>query len=224
MSDDLYVGETEGGGYGDREQPPTGMQPAIAVRLYPLGWQPGYQGKKPVEKVVYLFELAEKMKTGDFAGHHFRLTNSYIQGLGTAEKPSNLRKDLKSWRNGLEFTPEELKKFNLKLTLLKPCTLNLQQTKKKNGDLFVEIAGILPAPKMDCPDCKGKKGNKACTKCKGRGTVLGMTLWAPETPSDYVPKWVEEARARAVPAPVQQAQADPQVGHLAGVNDEDIPF
>jgi hypothetical protein len=215
-----YVHETEGDFSEDREHPPTGQQPAIAARLYQLGWQPGYQGKKPVEKVVILWELMAKMTKGDFAGKHFRVTQTYTMGLGTSEKPSNLRKALKSWRGGREFTAEELKKFDLDLILNRPCVLNLEENIK--GDKkYINVAGVLAAPKAACPTCNGVAGKKDCPKCKGRGTVLGMALWPIETPVDYVPDWVTKAREKQVPPPVK---ADAHAGEGAGVPDEEIPF
>lgn len=184
-----HQGNTE-----EREKPPIGPQPAMSVRLYDLGWQPGYQGGRSYQEIVILFELSEKMKKGDFAGKHFRVTRRYRNTLGTAEKPSDLRKDLISWRKGRPFTPEEAKKFDLDRVIGKPCVLNLQQ--KPNG--FVEVAIILPANK-------------------------GQETWVPETPADYVPEWVQKAIKNQIPAP-QQAATDPHAGEGAGVSDQDIPF
>lgn len=78
-------------------------------------------------------------------GRPFTINKRYTNSLG---EKANLRKDLKSWR-GRDFTPEELKCFELKKILDAPCMLNVTKTqgKKDPSKQYNNVLSIMPMPK-----------------------------------------------------------------------------
>lgn len=190
-----FVSENKGGDY---ERVPLGMQAAVAARVYDLGVQPGYQGGRPHQKYVILWELSERMTKGDFAGQRFRVSKTYTASLGSADKPSNLRKDLTSWRTR-DFTPDELAKFDLDKIVGVNCTLNLVEKAKSDGRKYANIAAIMPPLK-------------------------GADKLKPETPEGYVPEWVQEAIDNQLPPEATETYTVPTNGTDAGVANDDIPF
>lgn len=88
---------------------------------------------------------------------------------------------------GRAFTPDELKGFELENIIWKPCQLNLVENGEK-----VKVQNVLPADKS-------------------------FAAWTPETPKDYVPKFVQKMIDEQLPEPVQGG------GGAAEFND-DIPF
>jgi hypothetical protein len=120
------------------EQLPMGLQPAVCVTYYDIGYQRGYNDK-PQHKVVILFELEAKRQDGT----RFTATKKYTATLG---EKANLLKDLQSWR-GVAFTADELKGFNLDNIKGKRCQLNMVSIVKGNGDPSVIIDSVLPPPR-----------------------------------------------------------------------------
>lgn len=117
---------------------PLGLQPAVCVTYYDLGFQRGYMDK-PQHKVVLLFELEARRQDGS----RFIATKKYTASLG---EKANLLKDLQSWR-GVAFTADELRGFNLDQIKGKPCQLNLVSITKGNGDPYTVVDSILPRPR-----------------------------------------------------------------------------
>lgn len=117
---------------------PTGLQPAICINYFDLGFQRGYNNR-PQHKVVLLFELEAKRTDGS----RFLATKKYTATLGDK---ANLLKDLQSWR-GVAFTTEELLGFDLNRIKGKPCQLNLVNTTKSNGENYALIDSVLPPPR-----------------------------------------------------------------------------
>lgn len=161
-------------GGGDFEKIPTGVHSAVCSKYYDLGMQPGFEGST-VHKVVILWELAEKYKTGELAGKQMRVSKTYTSSLGSK---ANLRKDLESWR-GRPFTEAELQGFDLDNILGKQCTLNLTETISKAGKKWTGVAAIMPPLK----DAK-------------RITA--------ETPADYVPEWIKKLLDMQLPEAEQE--------------------
>ena len=118
---------------------PTGLQPAVCVNVFDIGYQPGYQGGAPSPKVVILWELSGNDRRDD--GKRFQLTKLYTASLG---EKATLRKDLETWR-GRTFTTAELDGFELdKLKGIGCQLLNVEST--TNGKTFVTIAAVMPPP------------------------------------------------------------------------------
>ena len=114
---------------------PTGLQPAVCVNVFDIGYQPGYQGGAPSPKVVILWELTGNDRRDD--GKWFQLTKLYTASLG---EKATLRKDLETWR-GRTFTAAELDGFELdKLNGIGCQLLNVESTTKT----FVNIAAVMP--------------------------------------------------------------------------------
>lgn len=124
------------------EQAPVGNHIGRCVGMIDIGTQQGeYLGKTThARKIVVRFELPnELISEGDFAGKPFVVSKFYTASL--SEK-ANLRKDLVSWR-GREFTEEELRGFDAKNILDKPCMVNVTHTEKGKA----KVSGITPVPK-----------------------------------------------------------------------------
>jgi hypothetical protein len=124
------------------EQAPAGNHLGRCIGMIDIGTQQGeYLGKTThARKIVVRFELPnELVSEGDFAGKPFIVSKFYTASL--SEK-ANLRKDLVSWR-GREFTDEELRGFDSKNILDKPCMVNVTHTEKGKA----KISGITPVPK-----------------------------------------------------------------------------
>lgn len=132
---------TDTGG-GDFEQPPVGTHPAYCVSIIDIGTQKGeYQGKATSKRQVIIgWELPQELMTeGEYAGKPFKVSKFYTASLG---EKANLRKDLANWR-GRDFTDEELRGFESKNILGKPCMLSL--TKNDKGK--TRVTGVMALPK-----------------------------------------------------------------------------
>jgi len=118
-------------------------------------------------------------------GKRFVVTNTYTASLN---EKANLRRDLESWR-GRPFTAEELQGFDLEKVVGKPCMLNLVAKTTAKGKTWTGIAAIMPLPK-------------------------DAEKLTPETPRDYVPKWIS---ALLHTEQAESVATDPSF-------DDDIPF
>jgi hypothetical protein len=124
------------------EAAPIGNHIGRCIGIIDIGTQQGeYQGKTThARKIVVRFELPnELISEGDFAGKPFTVSKFYTASL--SEK-ANLRKDLVSWR-GREFTEEELRGFDSKNILDKPCMVNVTHNDKGKA----KVSGLTPIPK-----------------------------------------------------------------------------
>ena len=124
------------------ESAPIGNHLGRCIGMIDIGTQQGdYQGKTThARKIVVRFELPnELISEGDWAGKPFTVSKFYTASL--SEK-ANLRKDLVSWR-GREFTEDELRGFDAKNILDKPCMVNVTHNEKGKA----KVSGITPIPK-----------------------------------------------------------------------------
>lgn len=122
---------------------PPGSYLARCIKLVDLGTQTtDYQGEsKSAHKVLIAFEVLDPDTRRD-DGEAFVLSKRYTLSL---HEKAALRKELASWR-GRDFTPEELKGFDLKTVLGAPAFVSVVETTK--GDrTYSNIAGIMKAPK-----------------------------------------------------------------------------
>ena len=123
---------------------PTGLQPAVCVNVFDIGYQPGYQGGVPSPKVVILWELTCSERRDD--GKRFQLTKLYTASLG---EKANLRKDLETWR-GKKFTDAELEGFELDNIKKVGCQLLLVESTTA-GKSFTNVAAVMAPPAGDKP-------------------------------------------------------------------------
>jgi len=168
------IAKANEGGTFTREKTPTGLQQAVCTRVFDLGLQGG--GKfGPKYQVMVFWELAAKMTEGDYAGQPFVVNKRYSLSLGSLDgtKPSNLRKDLESWRSKA-YTEEELK-AGVDLEKVLPgrnCQLNIVE----NARGYAEVANVLP-PAAGAPKIK------------------------PVLPPDWMPNFVKALIEKQLPVP-----------------------
>lgn len=136
------MGLTVSEGAGSFELAPAGTHTARCYRIIDLGTQPTeFQGeKKLARKVLVQWELLGDERMSD--GRPFSVAKRYTASL---HEKAQLRKDLAAWR-GRDFTPEELKGFELPKVLGAFCLLNLIAV-EKNGRDYVNVASIMALPK-----------------------------------------------------------------------------
>lgn len=116
---------------------PTGLQPAVCVNVFDIGYQPGFQGGPPLPKLVLLWELTCEERRDD--GKRFQLTKLYTASLG---EKANLRKDLETWR-GRKFSETELDGFEMNNVKGVGCQLLLVAT-QKGEKTYNDVAAVMP--------------------------------------------------------------------------------
>lgn len=114
-----------------------GTYPARCVKIVDIGTQHGeYQGKPTVRrKNVITWELPDELRDD---GKPMIISKFYTTSLG---EKATLRRDLVNWR-GREFTAAELRDFDPKNILGKPCLITV--TEKENGKTAVSGVSGLP--------------------------------------------------------------------------------
>lgn len=142
----MYISDNGGGG--SFEQPPIGTHPARCVKLIDIGTQRGeYQGQVTLKRQIIIgWELPmELMQSGEYAGKPFTCSKFYTASLN---EKSTLRADLKNWRTR-DFTEEELRRFDLRTILGKPCMVSITHTDKGRA----KVTGVMSAMKgLTMPD------------------------------------------------------------------------
>ena len=140
-----FIVEDKGGNF---ERCPAGMHPARCYRIVDLGTQKTeYMGQvKHLHKIMIGWELhgvddsGRPLKMSD--GRPFGMFKNYT--LSWSEK-ANLRLDLQSWR-GKPFSPEEMRKFDLKNVLGAWCMINVIERQGQNGSIYANVGGVTPVP------------------------------------------------------------------------------
>ena len=120
------MGLTVSEGAGSFELAPAGTHIARCYSIIDLGSQVSeYQGeKKTARKVLLRWELLGDDRMAD--GRPFIVAKRYTASL---HEKAQLRKDLAGWR-GRDFTPEELKGFELQKVLGHHCMINVIHVEK----------------------------------------------------------------------------------------------
>lgn len=127
---------------------PAGMHLARCYRVVDLGTQKTeFQGQvKHLPKILVQFEIHSEDDKGQplvtNKGEPMSISKTFT--LSLAEK-STLRKDLSTWRSR-EFTPEELRGFELKNILGVWAMLSVVKSTGNNGKEYSNIASINPVP------------------------------------------------------------------------------
>lgn len=136
------------GGEGSFTPVPPGMHLARCYRVVDLGTQKTeWQGQtKYLAKIMIQFEVHGEDDTGKpiitSKGEPMSISKNYT--LSLAEK-ATLRKDLAGWR-GRDFTPEELKGFELKNILGHWAMLSVAKSLGNNGKEYTNIMSVNPVP------------------------------------------------------------------------------
>ncbi len=127
---------------------PSGMHLARCYKLVDLGSQKSeYMGQVKIQhKIMLQFEVWSEDENGQptvtSKGEPLSITKRYT--LTLAEKAA-LRNDLKTWR-GRDFTPEELRGFELKNVLGVWAMLSVTRDAAANGKEYTNIQAIMPVP------------------------------------------------------------------------------
>jgi hypothetical protein len=156
----------------ERELPSSGIQHAVCSKIFDLGKQVSeYNGDRKVQhKVLFVWELAETMQSGEYAGKRFIVHKEYTLSL---HERATLRKDLESWYG--KSIPEDKARegIDLEKMLKSQCTLNIQHKTSKSGNDYAVVNGVMPAQK-DAP------------------------MMFPDLPEDWCPAWIKTKMSEAV--------------------------
>lgn len=133
---------------GDFKPIPEGTYVATCVRVIDMGTQIStFQGADKLQrKVLVAWEVPEQMVEFDGEQRPALIMQRYTASL---HDKAQLRKHLEAWR-GRRFTEDELKGFDLKNVLGKPC--QIQVLHSENGS-YANVAAIMAVPKgLPAPD------------------------------------------------------------------------
>jgi hypothetical protein len=122
---------------------PSGSYLARLCRLIDLGTQTSeYLGEtKTARKALLTWEVVDPETHLD-DGRSYTVAKRYTMSL---HEKSALRRDLASWR-GRDFTPDELRGFDVATVLGKTCLLSVVHA-SKDGRTFANVASVLKPPK-----------------------------------------------------------------------------
>lgn len=167
-----------------------GTYAATCYLLADIGSQYNENFKNPSHKVVIGWEVAGEYVEINGEPTPRTVYNTYTLSLN---EKSKLRKDLIPWR-GRDFTPEELRAFNLRSIVGAPCFLQIIH-REVNGQKYANIAAIMTLPRgMGKPECQLSP------------IIYDIEDDRPEK-ADELPKWItekvkasEEYKMRTLPA------------------------
>lgn len=211
-----------GGGGGFTPVPP-GMHLARCYRIVDLGTQQSeYMGvTKNLPKLMMQWEVHSEDDLGNplvtSKGEPMTISKNYTVSLS---ENSTLRKDLISWR-GRDFTPEELKGFELGNVLGHWAMISVSRSVGNNGKEYTNINTINPVP----PNIKKQGLPEAYNSTQM--FVLNdpdMSIW--ETLSDGLkakieksPEW-QSRQVTHTAKPIQPVRPEAKVDEF----EDDIPF
>jgi hypothetical protein len=156
----------------ERELPPAGFQDAVCSKIFDLGKQlSDYQGQQKLQhKVLFVWELAATMSTGEYAGKRFVVHREYTLSL---HEKASLRKDLEGWKG--KDIPEEVARqgIDLEKMLKVPCTVQINHQTSRSGNEYAKVVSVAPA-RHEAP------------------------MLFPELPDDWCPTWIADKMAEAV--------------------------
>ncbi len=119
----------------------SGSYLAVCYGIVDLGEQYNEMYGNSSRKVLIMWELPTEKIMYDNKPSSRVISKTYTNSL--SEK-AVLRKDLMSWR-GEDFTPEELKCYDLTEMLNQPCMLSVVQS-TRNGKTYSNVAGVMSIP------------------------------------------------------------------------------
>ena len=220
---------------------PAGSYLARCVQLLDLGTQTStYEGEtKRARKVLVAWEILDDECRRD-DGAPYILSKRFTQSL---HEKAALRKTLTSWR-GRDFTPAELKGFELKAVLGKDAFISVVHTDKE-GKTFANIAAVMKLPKgmsaqvdsaeellhwsMAEPDwavfaqLSSRLADQISASPEFKLLTPPKSVTLPTAPAAPVQTPAPTPRATA-PAPASRAPAAADTGSGFDDMDDDIPF
>lgn len=122
------------------EPAPEGEHPARCIIVADIGRQETFYGEK--DQVVLSWELPYQLSE---EGAPFTVVNTYTASL---HRQAALRADLDAWR-GQAFTREELRLFDLKNVLSKPCFLTIAHKVRPDDSVSCIVKSIRHMPAED---------------------------------------------------------------------------
>jgi hypothetical protein len=125
-----------------------GVYIATCYGLIDLGTHQNERFNKTARKVLIQWEIPDSRMDIERDGESLNLPRAISERytLSLSEK-ANLRKALESWR-GRRFTAEELKGFDLKNVLGKPCQIQVINESSKDGTrTYAKVGAIMALPK-----------------------------------------------------------------------------
>jgi len=202
---------TDSGGGGDFTPVPAGTHFAVCCMVADLGKQRivSQMFGESVKHQVYIrwqipAERVEWEKDGEKHEGPAVIGKTYTLSLGDK---ANLRKDLQAWR-GKQFTPDELRGFDITKLLGVPATLTVTHT-EKDGRTYTNVASLGGIPKgMDRPTIEGDP-------------ILYDT--DNQHTFEKLPKWLQEKVQGQILDEVKQEYSGPAGDQYADLDDE-IPF
>lgn len=210
---------------GSFELPPAGVHIARCFRLIDLGTQTSnWQGKETRQpKISLSWELLGDDRMTD--GKPFSITRRLTASLG---EKATLRALLKSWR-GRDFSPEELKKFDLK-TIIGVYGLANVVHETRDGNTYANLASLMPLPR-GMPKSDSVNANQIFDLANPDNNVweqLSPRLQEVILASPEGSAWLNghpAAPAPVVANPAQKLYGRAPTVEFAGVDfDDDIPF
>lgn len=147
----------DSGGSTQRILPPEGTHAARCFSVVHTGTQkPMKEGFKPKDVVRVSWELPDEkavFKEGE-PEKPFVVSKQYNRSLN---EKATLRKDLEGWR-GKQFTPEELKGFDVSKLIGVPCMVSIIHKKADNGNTYANVTSVSSVPKsMNVPELTNEK-------------------------------------------------------------------
>ena len=198
---------------------PPGVWMARCVGVVDLGTQEvEFSGEKKLQhKLQLTWEVFGEDEAGvalvaDQNGREVPLQISKRYTLSLNEKAA-LHRDLAAWR-GRDFTPDELKAFDISKLLGAWCMLNVQHNESPNGKTYANVASITPLPaalKKNTP--KSDTPLVSFDLSAFDGEVFESF---PEYLQDVIKASAEYKATRAAPAKAEHAFAD--------MEDDPLPF
>jgi hypothetical protein len=147
------------GGFGDFELLSAATHPAVCTQVIFIGPQKSeYQGVPSIKRKVKIrFEVpSERVTWTDREGQQGEGPKViWATYTATITKNSKLKEHLESWR-GRPFTEVELKRFDLKNILGKPCLITVTHN-QSNGKTYANVKSITNLVKgMTAPEHEGE--------------------------------------------------------------------
>ena len=119
--------------------PSEGSHNAVLAATYSLGLQPGYDGDKPKFKHAYVFELADKVPSGDLAGQPHAVNMIITDSLHEKSRLSSVIKALR----GSGLTAQETQAgFDPESLVGSGCTV-ITGCRERAGGTVASIESIL---------------------------------------------------------------------------------
>lgn len=187
---------------------PEGTYLAVCNMLIDLGVQYNETYKNSSRKVLVGWELPEETIVVDGEEKPRMLSKQYTASLSDK---ANLRQDLISWRSR-DFTPDELKAFDLKNIVGKSCLITVIH-RESNGKTYANISTIAALPK-GMP--KGQLSEPA--------TVFDLDTCKLED-IDNLPKWIADIVRKSQTYEERMAEPAAIEEYVEEMKDEEgLPF